>query len=287
MPKRKRAEAARKGWKKRNSQEGNVYEKRHKWDDRSMVEAMEAVKSGRLGVNRAANEYNVSKTTFKDRISGRVKHGSNPGRQPYLKSSEENELEKFLIEVCKMGHGKTKREVIDIVRKTVEKKMKKEGKDFEKCDFRGEGWWQGFTQRHPNISLRISDALSHCRSNAVDQDSLDYYFSLLKKALEDNNLFDKACYIYNMDETGMPLDHKQLKRIAPKGMKKVYGQSSGNKCQITILACSNAVGTVLPPMVIFKGERFNHEWTKGEIPNTTYGMSPQGWIDHELLLNGL
>ena len=162
MPKHKRAEAARKGWKKRNSQEGNVYEKRHKWDDRSMVEAMEVVKSGRLGVNRATNEYNVPKTTLKDRISGRVKHGSNPGRQPYLTSSKENELENFLIEVCKMGHGKTKREVIDIVRRTVEKKMKKEGKDFEKCDFKGEGWWQGFTQRYPNISLRISDALSRC-----------------------------------------------------------------------------------------------------------------------------
>ena len=32
-----------------------------------MVEAMEAVKTGRLGVNRAAEEYNVPKTTLKDR----------------------------------------------------------------------------------------------------------------------------------------------------------------------------------------------------------------------------
>ena len=86
---------------------------------------MEAVKSGRLSVNRAANKYNMPKTTLKDQLSGRVKHGSNPGLQPYLTSSKENELEKFLIEICKMGHGKTKREVIDIVRRTVEKKMKK------------------------------------------------------------------------------------------------------------------------------------------------------------------
>ena len=98
---------------------------------------------------------------------------------------------------------------------------------------------------------------------------------------------DQACYIYNMDETDMPLDHKQPKRIAPKDMKKVYGQLSGNKSQITILACANAVGTVLPPMVIFKGERLNYEWTKGEIPNTIYGMSPQGWIDHELFADWL
>ncbi|ORU94636.1 MAG: hypothetical protein A6F71_09415 [Cycloclasticus sp. symbiont of Poecilosclerida sp. M] len=57
----------------------------------------------------------------------------------------------------------------------------------------------------------------------------------------------------------MPLDHKQPKRIAPKGMRKVHGLSSGNKSQITIVACANAAGNVLPPMVIFKGEWFNQQ----------------------------
>ena len=61
----------------------------------------------------------------------------------------------------------------------------------------------------------------------------------------------------------MPLDHNS---IAPKGINKVHGLSSGNKCQITILACSNVVSIVLPPMVICKGEHLNYEWTKGEIP---------------------
>ena len=40
-------------------------------------------------------------------------------------------------------------------------------------------------------------------------------------------------------------------------------------------------------MIIFKGERLNHEWTRGEIPNTVYGMSPQGWIYHELFAEWL
>ena len=35
----------------------------------------------------------------------------------------------FLMDVCKMGHGKTKREVVDIVRRTVKKKKEKEGKE--------------------------------------------------------------------------------------------------------------------------------------------------------------
>ena len=45
--------------------------------------------------------------------------------------------------------------------------------------------------------------------------------------------------------------------------------------QITVLACASAVGTMLPPMVIFKGEQLNHEQTKGEVPDTRYGTSPK------------
>ena len=72
-----------------------------------------------------------------------------------------------------------------------------------------------------------------------------------------------------------------------EGLKKVYGPSSGNKTQIIILACANAMGNMLPSIVIFKGERFNHDWVKGEIPNTLYGISPNGWIDQELFTEWL
>lgn len=35
-------------------------------------------------------------------------------------------------------------------------------------------------------------------------------------------------------------------------------------------------------MVIFQGKRLNPEWTKGEVPNTLYGMSDKGWTYMEL-----
>jgi len=40
---------------------------------------------------------------------------------------------------------------------------------------------------------------------------------------------------------------------------------------------------MLSPMVVFKGEHLNYEWTRGEVPGTEYGMSSQWWKDHELL----
>ena len=48
-----------------------------------------------------------------------------------------------------------------------------------------------------------------------------------------------------------------------------------------IVACANEATATLPPMVIFKGERLNAEYTKNQVPNTLYGMSKrvhQQWI---------
>jgi len=56
-----------------------------------------------------------------------------------------------------MGQRKMKREVLDIVRS----KVQMEGVDVEQCKFNGEGWWVGFKQRHPNLTLQTSDALSY------------------------------------------------------------------------------------------------------------------------------
>ena len=112
-------------------------------------------------------------------------------------------------------------------------------------------------ERHPRLSLRSSDPLSSVRANAVTEENMAAYFSLLEETLVSNNLLDNPCHIYNMDESGMPLDHKKLKKVAPRGMKKVHGPASGDKTQITIVACASASGHTLPPMVIFKGEKFN------------------------------
>ncbi len=44
-----------------------------------MVLAMEVVKAGRFGVNEAARMYGLPSSTLKDRLGGRVVHGTNPG----------------------------------------------------------------------------------------------------------------------------------------------------------------------------------------------------------------
>ena len=247
------------------------------WSDESMLGAMKEVQEGTMGLNRAALEYGVPKATLNDRLSGRVVHGKKSGRSPYLSPDEERELYDWLIVCASIGYPKKRDDVIGIVRKTLQNRH---GGSFE--DFKGKGWWLRFMQRWPQLRLRKGDALAQPRANAVNSVNIKNYFNLLEKTLKTNELFDCPSRIYNMDESGLPLDHKPAKVIALKGTKKVHCRTSGNKMQITVLACANAAGSVIPPMVIFEGKRLNPEWTKGEVPCTLYGMSDKGWTDMEL-----
>ena len=71
-----------------------------------MVAAIQAVKD-RMGPNRAAELHGVPKMTLKDRVNGRVVHGSKPGPKSYLTSQEETQLAEYLLEVSEVGYGNT------------------------------------------------------------------------------------------------------------------------------------------------------------------------------------
>lgn len=114
------------------------------------------------------------------------------------------------------------------------------------------------------------------QAQALTAENLKEYYDLLKITLEKHCLVNLSSRIYNMDESGMLLGHKPTKVVAPRGMKKVHSHTSGSKGQITIIACTNVAGNVLPLILIFEGKRLNPEWIKGEVPDTLYGMSEQG-----------
>ena len=189
--------------------------KLRQWSDESMLGAIRAVREGEFGVNRAALEYGVPRTTLKDRLSGRVTHGSQSGAKPYLSREEEKELFDFLITCSNLGYGKTRKEVMLLV----EGIMKKKGRSLDKPI--SNGWWLRFLEWWPKLSLRKGDSFSVARDKMTSPEVFDGYFKLLKETLEKNDLMHKPSQIYNCDESGMPLEHKLPRTVSPKGVKKV------------------------------------------------------------------
>ena len=66
------------------------------------------------------------------------------------------------------------------------------------------------------------------------------------------------------------------------GAKNPSYLTGGTKTQITVLACAYAAGYAIPPFVIFDWKSLIPQLTKGEVPETSYGLSSNGWIDRQL-----
>ena len=80
----------------------------------------------------------------------------------------------------------------------------------------------------------------------------------------------------------MPLDPNPSSVIAPVGYKHVSCMRSGDKTQITVVACCNASGSVIPPLVVFDRKFLKPEYTYGEVPGTAYALSDSGWINAKI-----
>jgi transposase-like protein len=147
-------------------------------------------------INAAARDHGVPPTTLKNRLSGRVIHGTNPGPIPYLSSMEEEELVEYLREANRAGYGKTRSQVKVIAQRVA----------LDKGVLRGarisDGWWRRFLERHPDLSLRSGDSTGFVRMDAMNEQNLRTYFDLLNSVLEENNLKVHPEQIYNM---GCPL----------------------------------------------------------------------------------
>ena len=137
--------------------------KRLKWSNEAMEAAMNTVSTGAASINKAAFLHGVPPTTLKDRISGRVKHGTRSGPKRYLDKNEEQDLADHLVEAASIGYGKTRREV-----KMIAEKVTKE-KNLLRKERVSDGWWRQFMERQPKLYLRRGDATAHVRMDATNK----------------------------------------------------------------------------------------------------------------------
>ena len=83
--------------------------KRKMWTNLQMENAIKAIlDSTAISISAAARDHGVPSTTLKDRLSGRLLHGTKPGPVSYLSCSEEKNLVAYLLDANKVGYGITR-----------------------------------------------------------------------------------------------------------------------------------------------------------------------------------
>ena len=82
---------------------------------------------------------------------------------------------------------------------------------------------------------------------------LDRYFDELGSVISTGNLDDKPSNIWNIDETGIVMDHSPSNVLCLNGLTSQAVTSNRDK-NVTIIAAGNAAGTRIPPNYVFPGK---------------------------------
>ena len=251
----------------------------------TLQRAVEDVKSKKLSLGKAATVYSVPKTTIFDQLKNIVIIQPKYGRKSIFSNAQEKEFEKYIIGCSKIFYGLTIERVRKIAFSFAEKNKLKHNFD-KTSQMAGKDWYYGFIKRHPNISLRKPEATSLNRITAFNETEVKAFFNNLE-TLQRTHHFD-GDRIYNVDETGITIDQRNSRILAPKGQKQVGMATSGERGTTTTVVCAfNASGNYIPPFFIFKRKRLNSQLLQGGAENMIAAVSDSGWINENLFVDWL
>ena len=154
---------------------GKMSQKRKLWSKESMEAAVKSVSEGK-GLREAGNLYNVPVETLRRRVTGKVDLDCRPGPPTVLTKEEESQIAQYLIQMSEMGYGLTKEAVMHMVYTYVTKCQRQNPFANETA---GRWWFQGFKSRHPNLTIRMPQPLSHARAISGNKENISDFLGKL------------------------------------------------------------------------------------------------------------
>ena len=106
---------------------------------------------------------------------------------------------------------------------------------------------------------------------------ISQWFDLLKKIQMEVGIVSPA-QIWSGDETGVQNVPKEIKVLGIKNIRTFQQVSSEQGETLTILSFVNALGNVVPPMIIHKGQRVQDTWKIKAPGNIRISATTKGYI---------
>lgn len=246
------------------------------WRPEDLEQALRSLNSGEMGVNEASRTYDIPSRTLRRRRH----QGDRPidlplGPQGILGIENEKRLVRHIQKLEKAGFAPD-RDTIRALAFQFAEKLGVSHRFNRQTGMAGYDWLKLFLKRNKELSVRQSQGLSLARSQGMNREEAKGFFDLLQKMYTENNMFVKPENIFNMDETGFQVNNEAGVVIATKGAKDVHTLISSERGEnVSIIACCNAEGRFLPPVVIFKGQREKPEFKDGLPSGSKVYMNPK------------
>lgn len=247
---------------------------RAQWDAESLNKACKAIQRG-LSQQKAATQFGIPRRTLRNHLQS-GKTDRKLGRMSILTSQQEQDLVTRIKRLAEVGYPITPQIMRHQVFKFVENNKIKHNFNYGQ-ELAGRGWFRLFMKRHPELSIRKAQNMNPARAQKLNRLIVGDYFRKLEEILDTLDLKNKPERIFNMDEKGCRLTlHHQQSVLAKKGVKRLHLVAPEHAENATIVGCVAASGTIIPPMILFKGKRLKAEYEDNLPPGTLVKMAPKG-----------
>ena len=92
-----------------SSQLVGIPDRYKRYTDEQLEKAYKCATQGELSIHRAAEAFDIPRSTLYDKISGKSGFGCTSGPPRYLSDSEEGELVNFLVGCSKVGYPRSRK----------------------------------------------------------------------------------------------------------------------------------------------------------------------------------
>lgn len=202
------------------------------WTDEQLREALATVDDG-MSMRKATTTFNIPYSSFREWCYG-IRSTRKKGPPTVLSPEEEDELVKYMIQMCDRGYGLSPTALRMKVYEITQSKW---------TPFRNgipdNGWMRWWKRRHPDLTLRVSQALESARAKGLCEENVRSFYENLQ------HLYSMHEYapdrIWNCDESGA---HAGMNGgaivIARRGACRVHNIVSNQREWLSVLVCINA-----------------------------------------------
>ena len=268
-----------------------------------LTAAYNAVKEEGYSVSNAAKTFGIPRSTLYDKINGRSSiEMQRRGPPPLLSLEDEKKLADYLLQMASLGYSFTLTELLDLASELAIRKGK-----LDVDSKLSRRWHKSFRQRWPVLEKVFgptrtvdttkakqkkkekAEAMKRYQKRNVESVyvkplnensyiTIENYFTELRVLMHRYGVLEKPGRIYCIDEVAIQYESGFPKAKQVKSLHNVI-MSRSEYTVISVMGCGNAMGTSLPPFLIYPGTRLTEELLKGKYPGVQATLTSTGKTD--------
>jgi Tc5 transposase DNA-binding domain len=213
-------------------------------------------------VNATAKAHNVPVRTLQERVNGSKSRAEANKKKQILSAAEEKALVKWILEVSEHGYPPRKsqlREMAEDIRQQRVSKINDASIILVEYPPIGREWTDCFIQRHPCLTTAFARRIDASRVKETTADAILHWLNTTRQTIEEYQVHSQN--IYNMDESGFAIGSNMAACVIINSqIRSQFQAQPGRQEWVTVVECICGDGSVIDPLVIFRGTNLNTEW---------------------------